>query len=201
VRRELRLDGKLAFGAIGRIYPLKNYPALLDAFAAGVGDDPDAWLVIAGPGDARGLARQAGQLGIGDRIVFTGPRDDVPQLLAALDVFVHPAIAESFGMVIIEAMAMAKPVLSAPVGIAPEVIEQGNNGVLTDGSSARALADGLGQVISARARWNELGAAARVTASGFTAARMAERYAELYRRWLCEAAASGRGRSEWSSPL
>ncbi len=190
VRRELGLDGKLAFGAIGRLYALKNYPALLDAFATVLGDADEARLVIAGAGDATPLALQAERLGIGEQVVFAGPRDDVPQLLAALDAFVHPAIAESFGMVIVEAMAMAKPVLSTPVGIAPEVIEQRRNGFLAAGSDADALADGLRELVAARPRWD--GAAARAAVSGFEATRMATRYAELYREWLGEAAGRGR---------
>ena len=63
-------------------------------------------------------------------MLLSGPRDDIPAVLAALDAFVHPAIAESFGMVIVEAMAMARPVLSTPVGIAPEVIMPGETGLL-----------------------------------------------------------------------
>ena len=84
--------------------------------------------MIVGAGDASGLAARARELNIGDRVVLCGPRDDVPDVLAAVDVFVHPAVAESFGMVIVEAMAMARPVLSTPVGIAPEVISAGETG-------------------------------------------------------------------------
>jgi glycosyltransferase involved in cell wall biosynthesis len=192
VRRELGLDGKLVFGAIGRMYALKNYPALLEAFAAALGHEPDARLVIAGPGDASPLARQAQRLGIGERVVLLGSREDVPQLLAAFDVFVHPAIAESFGMVIVEAMAMARPVLSTPVGIAPEVIEHKETGVLARGSTSSALADALREMLSLRGRWREIGAAAREVVSGFTAKRMAARHAELYRRWLAESGRRGK---------
>ena len=91
-------------------------------------------------------------------------------------------------MVIVEAMAMAKPVLSTPVGIAPEVIEQRRTGVLARGSSAEALADALRELVAVRPRWNEIGAAARGAVSGFEATRTAARYAELYRNWSVEAA-------------
>jgi glycosyltransferase involved in cell wall biosynthesis len=188
VRRELGLDGKLAFGAIGRIYALKNYPALLDAFAAALGGDGDARLVIAGPGDASSLARQAERLGIGKQVVFPGPRDDAPQLLAALDAFVHPAIAESFGMVIVEAMAMAKPVLSTPVGIAPEVLISGVSGVICASSQPADLERGLRELLSLHDRWAELGSAARERVYGFTARSAARAYERLYRSWLGAAA-------------
>jgi glycosyltransferase involved in cell wall biosynthesis len=190
VRRELGLDGKLVFGAIGRIFGLKNYRALIGAFASVVADDADARLVIVGPGDAGPLKALASDLGIGDRLLLSGPRDDIPEVLAAFDVFVHPAIAESFGMVIIEAMAMARPVLSTPVGIAPEVLGTQSTGLMTSGSAQAALAVGLREMLSLRSSWEEMGAAARRRVEVFTAARMARRYAELYRMWL----AAGTGR-------
>ncbi len=184
VRRELGLDGKLVFGAIGRLYTLKNYPALLTAFAAALGEVREARLVIVGAGDSSPLSGLAHDLGIADRVVVTGPRNDIPDVLAAADVFVHPAIAESFGMVIIEAMAMARPVLSTPVGVAPEVISQKETGLLCASSEPDALARGLGDMLALRAAWPEMGAAAHRRVQGFTATSMASRYQELYARWL-----------------
>jgi glycosyltransferase involved in cell wall biosynthesis len=184
VRRELGLDGTLALGAIGRLYALKNYAALLGAFATAFEGHGDARLVIAGPGDAAPLARQAERLGIGEQVVFAGPRDDIPQLLAALDAFVHPAIAESFGMVIVEAMAMGKPVLSTPVGVAPEVVKSGESGVLCASSGRADLERGLRDLLSLRDRWAELGLAGRERVSGFTASATVRTYERLYRTWL-----------------
>jgi len=186
VRRELGLEGATVFGAIGRIYRLKNYVALIDAFATALGATSEARLVIAGPGDGTALVAHAVALGIGDRVLFTGPRDDVPELLAAFDAFVHPAIAESFGMVIVEAMAMGLPVLATPVGIAREVIDD-TNGVVCSGSDSAALERGLRELLAQRLRWAEMGAAAQRRVRGFTAERMARRYEELYERWLSSA--------------
>jgi glycosyltransferase involved in cell wall biosynthesis len=186
VRSELGLDGKLAFGAIGRLYHLKNYPALLRAFDSALANVPEARLVIVGAGDARPLAALADELGIAHRVVICGPRNDVPEVLAALDVFVHPAVAESFGMVIVEAMAMARPVLSTPVGIATEVIAPDATGVLCSSSETRALAAGLEEILALRPRWRELGMAARRRVQGFTATAMAERYLQLYERWIAD---------------
>lgn len=190
VRRELGLEGTVVFGAIGRIYRLKNYLALIDAFAAAFSTTPPARLVIVGSGDATALIARAATLGIGDCVVFTGPRDDVPEVLAAFDAFVHPAIAESFGMVIVEAMAMGLPVLSTPVGIAREVISEPENGLLTRASDAAALERGLRKLIELRPRWPEMGTLARRQVGTFTAERMARRYQELYAQWLRE----GKGR-------
>jgi glycosyltransferase involved in cell wall biosynthesis len=191
VRRELGLEGKLVIGAIGRIYWIKNYPALLDAFARSLGEVVDARLLIVGSGDAADLIAHARGLGIGDRVILSGPRSDIPELLAAMDVFVHPALAESFGMVIVEAMAMARPVLSTPVGIAPDVVRDGVTGVLSHGSTSEHLAAGLGSMLALRGRWPALGAAAQHEVSGFTAENMGRRYAELYESWLDGPSARG----------
>jgi glycosyltransferase involved in cell wall biosynthesis len=190
VRRELGMEGKLVFGAIGRLYPLKNHAALLTAFASTLSEVREARLVIVGAGDASALAARAQDLGIADRVLVCGPRADIPDVLAAIDVFVHPAIAESFGMVIIEAMAMARPVLSTPVGIAPEVITPGETGLLTSSPEPNALARGLREMLTLRSRWPSIGEAARRRVDGFTAASMARRYEELYDRWLCHRASS-----------
>jgi glycosyltransferase involved in cell wall biosynthesis len=184
VRRELGLGERLVFGAIGRLYELKNYPALVTAFASAMADIPEAMLVIVGAGDGGAVRSLASVLGVSDRVLVCGPRSDIPQVLGGFDVFVHPAIAESFGMVIIEAMAMARPVLTTPVGIAPEVIEPRRTGVLAKASSPEALEIGLREMVALRPHWKEMGAAARRRVQGFTATRMAWRYAELYETWL-----------------
>ncbi len=184
VRRELGLEGKLVFGAIGRLYALKNHAALIEAFASALAEVREARLVIIGAGDTRPLVSHAQELGIGDRVLVCGPRGDIPEVLAALDVFVHPAIAESFGMVIVEAMAMARPVLSTPVGIAPEVIVDGATGLRCSSPDPCALAGGLREMLALRSSWPEMGAAARRHVQGLTAASTAGRYRDLYRQWL-----------------
>ena len=187
VRRELGLEGKLVFGAIGRLYALKNYPALIEAFASALAGVDEARLLIVGAGDATTLAARAHELRLDDRVLLCGPRHDIPDVLAAVDVFVHPAVAESFGMVIVEAMAMGRPVLSTPVGVAPEVITAGETGLLSSSPDASALAAGLGQMLALRRSWPEMGRRARHRIQAFTAASMAERYQELYARWLSDA--------------
>ena len=132
------------------------------------------------------LKALAERLGVGDRVMLPGLRTDIVDLLMAFDVFVHPAIAESFGMVIIEAMATGRPVLSTRVGIAPEVIETGRTGVLCSADTPQALAQGLRQMLALRSTWDSIGQAARLRVQGFTAIAMAARYQQLYRRWLRE---------------
>jgi glycosyltransferase involved in cell wall biosynthesis len=190
-RRELGVDGELVFGTIGRFYRLKNYPALLEAFASVLPVMPEARLVVVGAGEASTVRSLADDLGISAQLLVCPPRTDIRELLAAFDVFVHPAIAESFGLVILEAMAMARPVLATPVGIAPELIVPGVTGFLCSSGSAGALADGLRCTLASRARWRQIGAAARQRVEPFTAVSMASRYEERYERWTRDSRRSG----------
>jgi glycosyltransferase involved in cell wall biosynthesis len=182
-RRRLGLSGRTTFGALGRIYWLKNQIALLEAFADIIQDGTDADLAIAGLGDYGPVRERARQLRIEDRVVCVGPTD-ARAFLSAIDVFVHPALAESFGMVIIEAMAMAKPVVCTPVGIAPEVVVSGTSGILCESASRAAIAGGLRTILGVDHQWGTIGAAARESVGGFTARAMARNYKVLYSSWL-----------------
>jgi glycosyltransferase involved in cell wall biosynthesis len=93
-------------------------------------------------------------------------------------------------MVIVEAMAMARPVLSTRVGIAPEVIKPGETGFLSCSPEPSALADGLREMLDVQPHWPSIGAAARRRVDGFTAASMAGRYRELYTYWLSSSRAN-----------
>lgn len=81
------------------------------------------------------------ELGLGQQVIFTGHRDDVPAVLSLADVFVHPPIfPEAFGRVLIEAMAMAKTVVASRVGGIPEIVVDGETGFLVPAADSEALA-------------------------------------------------------------
>ena len=105
---------------------------------------------------------------------------DIRALLAATDLFVHPALRESFGVVIVEAMAMGCPVVSTPVGIAPEAVEEGATGVLASSHEPGDLAQAMRKALLARGEWATMGRVARERASRFSASRMVAAYQGLY---------------------
>jgi glycosyltransferase involved in cell wall biosynthesis len=177
VRSELGLGGKLVIGALGRLSWVKQHAALLDAFAAVASRHPDAVLVIAGFGQDRDqLERQARALGIAARVVWPGPRSDVADFMAAIDLFVHGSVTESFGLALVEAMAAGKPALGTAVGIAPDIVEDGRTGVLVPPGDAAALGAGLARILDLRPRWGEMGQQAARRVSAFTAEKMVARY-------------------------
>jgi len=115
IRHELGLpQGALVLGHVGRFDAWKNQAFLLHVVAAAARRDPRAALVLVGDGPLRAeVAAKARALGLGDRVVLTGLRTDVPRLLGALDVFVFPSLHEGLPLVALEAQAAGLPLVVA----------------------------------------------------------------------------------------
>jgi glycosyltransferase involved in cell wall biosynthesis len=132
--------GSQIVGVVARLEPEKGHPTLLEAWPGVLRAVPDAYLLIVGEGSRRdALEAQARQLRIAHRVVFTGRRDDVPAVTAALDVAVLPSYREAQGLTILEAMALSRPVVASNVGGIPEMVEDGVTGLLVPPHDAEAL--------------------------------------------------------------
>jgi glycosyltransferase involved in cell wall biosynthesis len=128
-------------GVVARLESEKGHPTLLEAWPAVVAAFPDATLLVIGEGSRReALETMAAELGVADRVVFTGRRDDVPAVTAALDVAVLPSYREALGLTVLEAMALSRPVVASNVGGIPEMIEDGVTGLLVPPHDPVALA-------------------------------------------------------------
>jgi glycosyltransferase involved in cell wall biosynthesis len=146
IRAELSLpkDAEL-IGLFGHVDEQKGHPLLVQAARAIVERRPRAYFVFIGkiePRMQKMLWEMASADGIADRLRYTGVRNDIPRLMDAMDVVTVPSQIESFGMVIIEAMARSKPVVAARVGGIPELITHGETGLLVD-RTPKELADAL----------------------------------------------------------
>ncbi len=109
-RKEFGLDGKYVIGNVGRFYDVKNHTFLLDVFRAAHEMDPSAVLMLVGVGPLqKAMAQKAADLGISDQVIMTGNRDDVPELLGAMDVFAFPSLWEGLPMTVVEAQASGLP--------------------------------------------------------------------------------------------
>jgi len=144
-RSELGLeDGVPLVGIVGRLVPIKNHRLFLRAAAQVAACKPQARFVIVGDGLLRrDLRAEAESLGIGDRVVFTGWRRDLPRIYADLDVLVVSSNNEGTPVSVIEAMAAGCPVVATRVGGLPDLIVDGVNGVLVPPGDAGALAEGV----------------------------------------------------------
>jgi glycosyltransferase involved in cell wall biosynthesis len=145
VRKELGLDRDApVVGVVGRLETQKGHVHLLEAWPEVVRAHPDARLLVVGEGSLHdGLARQARDAGIGESVVFTGFRSDVPRVLDAIDVLALPSLHEGMPLTAIEAAAAGRPVVATAVDGTPEVVREGETGLLVPPADPAALARAL----------------------------------------------------------
>jgi glycosyltransferase involved in cell wall biosynthesis len=184
LRRELGIprDAPLV-GEIGRLCDVKGQRELIEALA----QVPRAHAVLVGRdleqdgSYQRELERAAERVGVRDRVVFAGARDDARSLLAELDVLALPSWTEGLPLVVLEAMAERRPVVATSVGGTPEVVVDGETGVLVPPRDPNALAAALRRLLDdpeLRARMGDAGFE-RVR-ERFTADAMTERVLAIY---------------------
>jgi len=162
-RSELGIGaGQVVLGSVGRLRQAKNYGMLIEAAAQLHAEGVDLRCVLVGDGlEEDTLRLQASQLGIGGRVQITGFTTEIPTMLAAMDVFVLPSNLEGVPHTLLEAMACGLPVVATSVGGTPELIRDGENGLLVPAARPRILALILKQLIESPARREALGARAR----------------------------------------
>ncbi|MDK2785308.1 MAG: hypothetical protein PWQ86_1890 [Bacillota bacterium] len=186
VRRELGLGSRPVVGMVARLVPEKAPADFLKAAALVKQELPDAGFLLVGEGpleqDLRGLAAR---LGLQDNLYFLGYRRDVPGVTAALDVAVLTSKQEGLGLVLLEAMAAAKPVVATAAGGIPEVVEQGVTGLLVSPGRPDQVAAAVLQLLRDRDLAAKLGRAGQeLVARKFSLTAMAQGTAEVYRALL-----------------
>jgi len=147
-RYNLPLDRPIV-GVLGRLDPQKGQEEFLRSLPLVHEQEKNVFYVIGGE-ETKGeegyrdyLINLTEELGIGDSVRFLPFTEDVPEFMAALDVFAMPSYSETFGLVLIEAMAMEKPVVATSAGGVPEIIEDRRDGLLVPPRDARALANAI----------------------------------------------------------
>ena len=195
LRRELGVPEDARVTAlVGRIEDQKGVDHLVAVAPAVVREVPSAYFVVVGDGTLRPqVERLAVELGVADRIRFTGWRHDLAAVLRAVDVLAIPSRWEAFGIVNLEAMAAARPVVGFAVEGIPEVVAHGETGLLSPAGDREGLTADLVRVLRDPALADSLGAAGRRRfAERFAPAAMVGAHVELYEQLLREA--SGRRR-------
>ena len=177
---------------VGRIVPEKGIHLFIGAFSEIANRFPNVRGVIVGDISVDGnqayhqrLRRQVAELGLNQRILFTGHLDDMPRVYGAIDLLVQPSIAEPFGRTLIEAMAMQVPVISTKAGGAVEVVENGKTGLLVPPQDVEALAKAILRIMENRDWARQLGQTGRKRVEEeFTIEEHARRVQQVYSRIL-----------------
>ncbi|HRV93205.1 MAG TPA: glycosyltransferase [Anaerolineae bacterium] len=184
IRNELGIPPDLLLiGSVGRLHPQKGLSYLLEATAQLKKQSPvDFRLLVVGDGQLRDdLIAQSRTLGIADRTIFAGARTDVPDILGELDIFAFPSLWEGLPLALLEAMAAGLPVVATAVGGTPEVVQNGQTGILVPPGDHQSLAIALERLITEPDLRLKMGQAGlnRIQ-QAFTVEQMVEKYHNLY---------------------
>ena len=166
--------------AVGNLVPRKGHIFLLRALASL--NDSRWHVAIAGRGDEEQKLRAfAEEAGVADRVHLLGHRGDIPDLLAAADIYAMPSLWEGLPMALLEAMFAGKAIVASRASGIPEAIDEGMHGLLADPGNEEQLAEALRRLIGDPSLRNRLAAAAQERAAKeFSAAVMTDAYEQAY---------------------
>jgi phosphatidylinositol alpha-mannosyltransferase len=184
-------DGKLNILFVGRLEKRKGVKYLIEAFAQVKQEVPNSRLIIVGPGTRlrRGYERKVARSGLKKDVVFIGfaPYEDLPRYYQTADVFCAPATgAESFGIVLLEAMALGKPIVASNIEGYAGVVSDGVDGQLVPPKDSQSLARALTSLLNDPALRQRMGVAGRAKALNYGWDSIARTILDYYHRVLSE---------------
>lgn len=177
----LREDEKI-IGTVGRLTEEKGHIYLFRAFERVNKELPNTRLLIVGDGPhLQDFKSQVTSLKLENKVIFTGTRNDIPEMLNIMDVFVLPSLNEGLPMALLEAMAAKSPVIATKVGAIPKVIENGKSGFLVEPGAVDALYQKITRILSnpEEARLLSNNAFEKIN-NEFSSRKMANQYMEIY---------------------
>lgn len=187
VRRKLACDEEKILMHVSNFRPAKNTQAVVAAFAKVLEVVPSRLVLVGSGPDVEPLKRECERLGIAASVSFLGDITHVEALLAHADCVIQPSVHESFGMVLLEAMASGVPVVASTEGGIPEVVIEGETGLLAPFDDHRAQALAVLKIFQDAPLQQRLGAAGRKRAEQyFSTATQVRCYLDCYRRVLAQ---------------
>lgn len=183
LRKELGLGAATPIvGTVAILRRRKGHHILLDAIPEILKEVPEAVFVFSGNGpQEENIARRIEELGLSGKVFMLGLRNDIPDILKSIDLFVLPTLQEALGTSFIEAMAMETPVIGTDVGGVGEVIKDGVNGYMVKANNSSDLAGTIIKVLKADQRGKMMGMEGRrMVLKHFSAERMCEQMFALY---------------------
>lgn len=187
VRAEFGIDDSSpVIGAVGRIVEAKGLEFLFAALGTLRARFPALKCLLAGTGELRpALERRASEIGIADMLVWAGNRGDIPDILAAMDIWVMSSVREGLPVALLEAMAAAKPIVATSVGGIPDAVRHDVEALLVPAADAEALAAAVGRLLGDPDLSGRLAHAARERAvAAYGIESVARRIEAVYRQEL-----------------
>ena len=175
-------DPQFVVTTVGRLSPEKGHRCLLEAAQSILGEHPDARFMIVGDGPLRGqLEQQVRSLEINTAVIFAGYQVDVAGFLGASDLFVLPSLREGTPNALLEAMALAKPVVVSQVGGMLEIVKNGETGFLVPPQDPDSVAQAVLTLMRDPNQAAAMGRRARqVIEQDFNVQRLARQIAAVY---------------------
>jgi glycosyltransferase involved in cell wall biosynthesis len=188
-REEFGLEGCFVWLTVGRFSAAKDYPNMLEAFAAVAQERPEAKLMIAGYGtDREAIEKLANKLGLNERVQFLGIIHNVPKIMNIADGYVLSSAWEGMPLVLLEASAMGLPIVATDVGGNREVIQNGETGFLVPPKDPRALSEAMFRIMNlTEVERRRIGSAGReYIEANYSLDHVVEMWEELYHEILDE---------------
>ncbi len=181
-KKELGLpENSLVVGTVGRLVPVKGQEFLIEAAKHIIPKYPSMLFMFAGDGYLRqNLERKAQEMGIKENVIFLGWRDDADKIISIYDIFVLPSLNEGMGRVLVEAMALGKPIVASRVGGIPDLIAHGQNGFLVPPRNPEQLAKYIQILIEDKEKRESMGQAGKKISLSFSQEAMIEKITSLY---------------------
>jgi glycosyltransferase involved in cell wall biosynthesis len=182
-------NGEIAVGIASRLIENKGHSVLVDAMGLAIRQLPQLKLIVAGEGPLlEPLKAQAARSLPSDKATFVGFIDDIKRVMAACDVFVFPTLpgfGEGFGLASLEAMAAGLPVVASDLGPLPEVVVDGETGLLVRPGDVDALTDAILRLASRPELMVQMGQQGRLrAATEFSLERMVDSTSDIYHEVL-----------------
>ncbi len=188
LKKELGIPGNsLIVGTAGRLVPVKGPEFLIKAAKYIISEYPDTYFIFTGDGPLeQDLKRKALEMGISENIIFLGWRNDVAKIISIYDIFVLPSLNEGMGRVLVEAMALGKPIVASNIGGIPDLVIHGKNGFLVPPKDPEELAKYIQILLEDEEKREKMGLAGKEMSLNFSTENMVEKIAELYEELLIQ---------------
>jgi glycosyltransferase involved in cell wall biosynthesis len=185
-RAELGLDDAFVIGTVGRLIEAKSYDLLLEVAGQVCNKRPEARFVLVGAGPRAGeLERIRTELGLTEKVLMLGNRADIPELMAAMDLYIITSKREGLPVTLIEAMMAGKAIVSTGVGGIPDTLADGEDGIVVEPGDRDALVEAIVGLMESPETMLALGDRARAAAAEkYSPVKVLNQLEEIYEELL-----------------